>query len=342
MKEEKSGQDIKYFLEEMGHPLTVATEGMGLLKEFFDTHQDLRRKQIFLSIHTNLERACALLKGIEESLDSGKSSANSNVHFDMLHQIQQVCTTHDQLFLQRQLRYRVTASAELPKAFGNPNQAFVVLSHLVSNAIKFAPRSSEIEMKVKEVHLRQGAGIEVNIINESPNFTEKDRYQIFERFYNSTKENAATSGMGLAFCRETIQKAGGQLWVDIPSKGKVSFAFVLPCAELPQQVKSKGHQTYKYDITVSNFKEIKEKLGSEKCSTLLHRIEDSVRKLVRYPIDVVATFETNGVISTIYETQEGFASSIAARISQKLGAEDFKIGKTSVPIMFKYHLSVLQ
>ena len=164
MKPDKNSTDLKFLIEEVNHPLTVVSEGVNLLKEYFDNHQDLRRKQIFTSVQTNLERACALLKGLSESLESG-AKKSSAVHFDILHQIQQVCATHDQLFLQRQLRYRVTASAEIPKAYANPDQIFVVLSHLVSNAIKFAPRSSEIEMKAREVSLRQGAGVEVTIVN---------------------------------------------------------------------------------------------------------------------------------------------------------------------------------
>lgn len=342
MKERKKEPDIKCIIDDIAVPLGVVQEGMNLLKEYFDTHHDLKKKQVFGSIHTNMERVVALFKGLNESLDNAKGSDQSAIHFDMLHQIQHVCTTHDQLFLQKQLRYRVTASVDIPKAYANPDQIFVVLSHLVSNAIKFAPRNTEIEIKIKEVNLRQGAGVEIGIINDSPNFTEKDRYQIFEKFYNPKNDDSAASGLGLAVCRDIVQKAGGQLWVDIPSKGKVSFAFVLPCAEIMAAAKPKGQQTYKYDITIVNFKDLKEQMGQDKSSQLLHYIEEQVRKLVRYPIDVVATFEANGVISTIYETQEGHASSVATRISQKLGGEDFKVGRSKVPVTFKYHLSVLQ
>jgi len=341
MKPDSQNRDIKGIVEEIEHPLSLALEGLNLLKSHFDNHHDLRNRQVYNSVVVSVERAAALFKGLSESLDV--SSDRGACHFDILQQIQQVTSTHDQLFLQRQLRYRVMASAELPKAFANPDQIFVVLSNLISNAIRFAPRGSEIEMHIKEVKLRQGAGVEVSVINESPDFTEKDRYHIFEKFYTAKPvEGQHTTGLGLAVSREILQKAGGQIWVDIPAKGKVSFTFVLPCAEVVHQVRGKGHQTYKYDIAINNYKEIKENYGSEKCQALLHRIEGSVRKLVRYPIDVVAAFETNGVISTIYETQEGSASSVATRISQKLGEEGFKVGKDSEPVTFKYHLSILQ
>jgi len=342
MKESKKQADLKCIIDDIAIPLGVVQEGMNLLKEYFEKHHDLKKKQVFASIHTNMERVSALFKGLCESVDEKRGPLQTNVHFDILQQIQSVCATHDQLFLQKQLRYRVTASADLPKAFANPDQIFVVLSHLCSNAIKFAPRNTEIEIRVKAVNLRQGAGVEINIVNDAPNFTEKDRYQIFEKFYNPKGDDSASSGLGLAVCREIIQKSGGQLWVDIPEKGKVSFAFILPCADVMVTARPKGQQTYKYDITITNFGELKEALGTDKSSQLLHNIEEHVRRLVRYPIDVVATFETSGIISTIYETQEGHASSVATRISQKLGGEHFRIGKTNVSVNFKYHLSVLQ
>lgn len=337
----KQATEVHYILKELETPLSIAIEGTNLLKGYFDTHQDLRQKQVFNSLQTNLERMAAFLKGLAESLNEAPIKPKTFVHFDILHHIQQTCSTHDQLFLQRQLHYKITASADLPKVFANPDQIFVVLSHLVSNAIKFAPRGGEIDIKARETNLRQGTGIEISIINESPNFTERDRYQIFERFY-STKDSNNIVGMGLTICREIVQKSGGQLWVDIPSKGKVAFTFIIPCAEVVSPAKAKGSQTYKYDITIVNYKELKDRIGLEKSTNILHRIEESVRKLVRYPLDVVASFETNGVISTIYETQEGFASSIASRISKKLGEEEFKLGKSVLPVQFKYHLSVLQ
>lgn len=341
MKEKKADilTDVKYLLEELQHSLGVVSEGITLLNAHFKGPPDVKRDQMFGFVQTNMERAQAVLNGVIESFIRKPLSAPA-AYFDMLQHIQQVCSAHDQLFLQRQLRYRVTASADLPKVFANPDQIFMVLSHLISNAIKFGPRGSEIEIKLKEVSLRQGAGVEASVTNESANFTEKDRYQLFEKFYNT--KGSKVEGIGLAVCREIIQKSCGQLWVDIPAKGKVAFAFVLPCVEIDFPVDSKNQQTYKYDITIANYKEIKEQFGGDKSSLLLSRIEDHVRTLIRHPIDVVTTFENSGIISIIYETHEEHAGSISTRISHKLGSENYRIGKSPIEVTFKYHLSVLQ
>lgn len=343
-KTEKKKTEIGFVLNELRSPLTIMTDAVKLLIDLEKETPDSKKEQLLATVQENLERMGAIIDGLVVSEKAEKDrSLVRQVHFDIMNLVQQVCATHDILFLQKQLHYHISASADLPKVFANPEQILLVLSNLISNAIKYAPRGSDIEIGLKEVSLRQGAGVEATIVNASEDFSERDRYHIFEKFYKGKAGEAPRpGGLGLSICREIVQKSHGQLWVDIPTKGKVAFAFVLPCAEIKGAVKTTGHQTFKYDITVANFEELRAKFGAEKIQNLLMQVEDYVRTLVRYPIDVVTAFEQSGIISTIYETEEGNASSVAARISQKLGSEHFRIGKSEVDITFQYRLSTLQ
>lgn len=337
--------DVHYILSELRPPLMVITDAVKLLVDMQKETPNAKKDELLSSIQENLERIGAIVDGLVASEKFyGERNVGQFIHFDIMNELQQVCSTHDILFLQKQLHYHVSASADLPRVYANPEQILLVLSNLISNAIKYAPRGSDIEINVKEVSLRQGAGVEIEIINASEEFTERDRYHIFEKFYKGrlTEVGGVTGGLGLSICREIIQQSHGQLWVDIPAKGKVSFAFVLPCAEIKGAIKTPLHHTYKYDISVANYDEIRSKFGADRCQGLLNQIEECVRKLVRYPIDVVTAFEQSGIVSTIYETQDGNASSVAARISQRLGSEHFRMGKEEVSLTFQYRLSTLQ
>lgn len=336
--------DVQYVLNELRSPLTIITDAVKLLIDMQKEAPDAKKDQLLATIEENLERMGAVFDSLVANVSHYESRGlTQKIHFDIMHQIQQVCATHDILFLQKQLHYHISASADLPKVYANPEQILLVMSNLISNAMKYAPRGSDIEINVKEVSLRQGAGVEVTVVNTCEDFTERDRYHIFEKFYKGkVADTNRAGGLGLSICREIIQQAHGQLWVDIPSKGKVAFAFVIPCAEIKGPYKLPVHQTFKYDITLANYEEIRTKFGMEKSQSLLAQVEDYVRKLVRYPIDVVTAFEQSGIISTIYETEEGHASSVAARISQKLGSEHFRIGKSEVDVTFQYRLSTLQ
>lgn len=340
--QKKDMEDVQYVLGELRAPLTVITDAVKLLSDLQKGSPDTKKEELLATIQENIERIGAIVDGLMASTKYEAREIGKQVHFDVMSQIQQVCSTHDILFLQKQLHYHISASADLPRVYANPEQILLVLSNLISNAVKYAPRGSDIEIGVKEVSLRQGAGVEITIINASEEFTERDRYHIFEKFYKGKAGESNRAGIGLSICREIIQQSHGQLWVDIPTKGKVAFAFVLPCAEIKGPLKVAAHHTFKYDITVANYDDIRKKFGTEKSYNLLLQVEEYVRRLVRYPIDVVTAFEQSGIISTIYETQEGNASSVAARISQKLGSEHFRIGKDMISVTFQYRLSTLQ
>jgi nitrogen-specific signal transduction histidine kinase len=335
---------INLIVNELRTPLTVVSDALSLFSEMQAEGEETKKGQLLATIRKNVERIRVIVDGLAANEAPGEARGIGKfVHFDIMTQIQQVCSTHDTLFLQKQLHYHISASADLPRVYANPEQVLLVLSNLISNAIKYAPRGSDIEISVKEVNLRQGAGVEVTMINASEEFTERDRYHIFEKFYKGKAvEGARATGVGLSICREIVQHSQGQLWVDIPAKGKVAFAFVLPCAEIKGQTKVVTPHTFKYDITVANYDDIRSHYGLEKCQNLLLQVENYVRKLVRYPIDVVTAFEQSGIVSAIYETQEGNASSVAARISQKLGSEHFRIGKAEINLTFQYRLSTLQ
>jgi len=337
--------DVQVVLSELRSPLTIINDAVKLLIDFQKEAPDTKSAPLLETIQENVERIGGVLDGlVTHTRHYEGHDVGQQIYFDVMNQIQQVSSTHDILFLQKQLHYHISASADLPKVYANPEQILLVMSNLISNAIKYAPRGSDVEINVREVSLRQGAGVEITVVNASEDFTERDRYHIFEKFYKGKSSDVSRTGggLGLSICREIIQQSHGQLWVDIPNKGRVAFAFVLPCAEIKGPLKPVIHHTFKYDITVANYDEIRNKFGNEKSESLLTQVEDYVRQLVRYPVDVVTAFEQSGIISAIYETEEGNASSVAARISQKLGSEHFRIGKSSIDLTFQYRLSSLQ
>jgi|GEM_PF-2561240 len=327
-----------HLLNDIRTSLAITADAAKLLIDLEKEKANPRKMELLKTMVENLDKINATLDAVKAV--TGEGGVEGRVYFDIMNLIQQVCATHDILFLQRQLHYHISASADLPKVYANPEQILIVLSNLIANAIKYAPRNSDIEINVKEVNLRQGSGVEISIINTNEEFTEKNRYHILEKFYKDST-SGSSDGFSLAVCREIIQQSHGQLWVDIPSKGKVAFAFVLPCVEV-KGGKPPNYHTFKYDITIANYEGITKKYGIEKGSLLLSQIEEYVRRLVRYPMDVVAAFEQSGTVSTIYETEEGNAPSVAARISEKLNSERFHIGKEPVEVTLQYRLSTLQ
>lgn len=325
-------------VKQMEEALAVLGDSMGLFFDQMNSRLSPHEAQLWQSVNLAYSQCQAAHAAL--AAQEGEPIQEGPQHFDITQLIQRVFASHDMLFLQRQLRYNVSTTSDLPKVYGHPDHLLQVLATLVGNAIKHSIRASTIDIRVREVALRQGNGVEVAIVNATNQFTERDRYNIFEKFYQ--KGSGKTAGVGLALCRELIQQGSGQLWVDIPEKGKVAFTFVMPCTATAKPADAENQQTFKYDIQIANFDQLKHDLGHDKIQSLIGSIESAVRQLVRYPIDVVAAFEQSGTVSTIYETPKGHADSVASRISKKLGSEDFRVGKNSVKLQLKYNLSILK
>ncbi len=99
-----------------------------------------------------------------------------------------------------------------------------VFSNLVSNAIKYAPRSP-IEIDLGE----RGNTATIIIRDHGPGIAPKDRLRIFERFARAASaEQPSGFGLGLWIVHQIISAYGGQIRVATPSDGGASFEIDLP------------------------------------------------------------------------------------------------------------------
>ena len=113
---------------------------------------------------------------------------------------------------------------------GSPIFLERVINNLLSNAYKYAPSHSEVKIKLtenKEDHV-------LTISDSGTGIAEADTKKIFERFYQSNhKVNASGgNGVGLAFCKEIIEKHGGTIMSENLPEGGACFTVSLPKDEL--------------------------------------------------------------------------------------------------------------
>lgn len=119
-----------------------------------------------------------------------------------------------------------------------------VLSHLLSNAVKYTPRGGRVTVDVREVteeavpeHLREGLRrgryVQVDVGDTGIGIPPHEHELIFERFYrteNPLKIEAGGTGLGLALVRPLVRLFGGRLWLhSAPGEGS-TFSFVVPVA----------------------------------------------------------------------------------------------------------------
>jgi len=104
-----------------------------------------------------------------------------------------------------------------------------VLTNLISNAVKFSPRSSEVMVSV----LQSDDSYRIEVTDRGPGIAPEFAEHIFEKFTQadaSDTRNVNGTGLGLSISKAIIEGHGGQLLFDTAVDKGTTFYFDLPAA----------------------------------------------------------------------------------------------------------------
>jgi signal transduction histidine kinase len=106
-----------------------------------------------------------------------------------------------------------------------------LLINVLSNAIKFSPQHSRVEISVSQVETDQGRGPRavIRIADQGEGIPETDLAKIFDVFYSRDQGLDAGTGLGLPYCKLVAEAHHGKIWAESePGKGfAVSIALPL-------------------------------------------------------------------------------------------------------------------
>ncbi|MBN3032919.1 MAG: HAMP domain-containing histidine kinase [Candidatus Saganbacteria bacterium] len=100
-----------------------------------------------------------------------------------------------------------------------------VLENLVSNAIKYAQRESEIILSVSSA----AGGARFEVADRGPGISRENRARLFKKY--SRLENTGSrpgAGLGLYFCKLAVELHGGRIGVESKPGHGARFFFTLP------------------------------------------------------------------------------------------------------------------
>jgi signal transduction histidine kinase len=102
-----------------------------------------------------------------------------------------------------------------------------VLQNLVSNAIKYSPHDSRIEITA----FKHGKGGRMQVADRGPGINEEDQAKLFQRFVRLSSEPTSgetATGLGLALAKQQARAMGGNLWYEERDGGGSVFTLELP------------------------------------------------------------------------------------------------------------------
>lgn len=101
-----------------------------------------------------------------------------------------------------------------------------VLTNLLTNAIKYAPESEKIVIKLA----RDEQSVTASVQDFGPGIPDEQQAHVFEPFYRVEEQGSTASGLGLGLtiAANLIKRHQGKIWVESEEGAGTTFSFTLP------------------------------------------------------------------------------------------------------------------
>jgi len=212
---------------ELRTPLTSLRAALGLITGGSLNSRPEKLRQMLDIATGNTDRLVRLVNDILELERIG--SGKAELHYTM-------CSADD-LFrraaaLQQteasKAQLRITFNSQGVNIWADPDRVLQTLTNLISNAIKFSPPGTEIQLRARRADANEA---EIQVRDQGRGIPGDKLESIFERFHQVDASDSRTmggTGLGLAICRSIVAQHGGRIWADsIVGKGS-TFHFTLP------------------------------------------------------------------------------------------------------------------
>jgi signal transduction histidine kinase len=220
------------FLSMMSHelrtPLTVINGGARILRARAAQLDEETRTSIVDDIEQESDR---LFRMVENLLAMAHIEFTEDVSVEPV-LAQRLLDRVIEGFHQRRPDRKVELTVEpgLDALAAEPTYMEQVVRNLLSNADKYSPHNSPIEIRVQR---EAGDGVAIRVLDRGVGVEPGEAERIFERFYRSerTARLVGGSGVGLALCKRLVEAMSGRMWARPRKQGGLEVGFTLPLYE---------------------------------------------------------------------------------------------------------------
>ncbi|MCU0293750.1 MAG: HAMP domain-containing histidine kinase [Thermoanaerobaculaceae bacterium] len=219
---------------EVRTPLTVIRTSVGLLREPGASLTDAQRRRLLATVERNADRIWRLVDDLLDltRLRSGQMTLQLR-RFDASSIARSAATLVQPLVSAAGQSLVVHAPAEPVPVFGDHRRLEQALLNLVSNAQKYSPPGSRIEITVDATDPE----VRWSVIDEGPGIGPANMSRLFERFFVGRTDRggrSAGAGLGLPIAMAIAQSHGGRIEVESSVGAGSTFRLVIPAAGPPE------------------------------------------------------------------------------------------------------------
>lgn len=148
---------------------------------------------------------------------------------DVVELIQRVLKTFQTSAATKQIKLETRFDEDVPKLNADPLRIEQILNNLISNAIKYSPEGSDVEIGVRPTHSR----LEIWVSDRGQGIDESEIRELFKEYSfisNRPTKGEKSNGLGLAIVRKLVEAHSGEITVSSKKGAGSRFTVSLPIA----------------------------------------------------------------------------------------------------------------
>ncbi|MEM1107347.1 MAG: ammonium transporter [Planctomycetota bacterium] len=229
---EQANDSKTEFLANMSHEIRTPLHGILSFSRFgLKKSREQQQEKLtgyFDRINTSGNRLLLLVNDLLDlaKLECGRMDFEFAPH-DIGVVIDCVVDEYASLLSEKDIRVEFDRGQTPIRAEADRDKIMQVIRNLLSNAAKFAPADSVIEVCCDSA---EGGRVRVSVQDRGPGIPEDEMTHIFDKFAQSskTKSEAGGTGLGLSICHEIMKNHGGRIWAENRSTGGARFILEWP------------------------------------------------------------------------------------------------------------------
>ncbi len=230
--DEETGRSLhSYFLAHISHefrtPLSGLNASIELLMDEIGYLSPAEIDELLNSIHLSASGLKALVDNLLESvnIEAGRFTIHRRA-VEVNQVLSDAIRMMQPLLDRRKQTVTLIEPLQLPLVFADPTRLTQVMLNLLSNASKYSPLASPIDLALERIEDR----LRITIADRGPGVPPTERETLFSRFVrlNAPDAEQAGMGLGLSVVKAIVEEHRGTVGVDERAGGGSVFWFTLP------------------------------------------------------------------------------------------------------------------